>query len=153
MHHYTYTYTVSSDVVTRFNLPPSFRSTRSDLNTLIFTLSALRVTDHSLLLGFLPSLCPSFLLVPLLALIKFLHKIWEKQIFREREGGRGRRIEGVREGWRKRSQCKKILSGIQAHWLRSDDDLGISRGKIHNRSLTKVEIIQIISFFISQMED
>lgn len=33
------------------------------------------------------------------------------------------------EGWRKRSKCKKILNGIQACWLRSDDDLRISGGK------------------------
>lgn len=75
------------------------------------------------------------------ALIKFLHQIWEEQIFRERqkkrEGWKGRGRGGGRDGGvgRKRSECKNILSGIQARWLRSDDDLRISGGKIHNRAL------------------
>lgn len=48
-------------------------------------------------------------------------------------------VEGVRvsgkEGEWKRSECKNILSGIQACSLKSDDDLRISERKICKRYL------------------
>lgn len=107
MHHYIY---IQCNV-TRFNMPLSFRSTRSDLNTLIFTLSALRVTDHSLLLCSLPSLCHSFLPVSFSAIIKFVHQIWEKQIFREEE----RRVEGKRGKWRDGRRNRSV----RTYWVES----------------------------------
>lgn len=80
--------------------------------------------------AFFPLVCASSLPVSLSALIKFLHQT-QKQIFREKDEGKKR--ERGRE--QKRSERKNTLSGIQAHWLRSDDDLRISRGKIHIRPL------------------